>query len=561
MSLAENGTTSRDPGAADAESAAAALVRRGVPADLHRGVTPQITEESMRRYLATQERVPGGVLPVLPQPAAGTLASGDTITLQDVELVGSSILGTKVEPLIAAVRGQRVAPEDVLKLKNRINQLFVTEGYINSGVMVPDQQVRNGVVRFNVVEGQVGHVNVNSRLRHNYITRRIETGKPFNLAVLQASLKLLEKDPLVSRIHARILPGSEVGLADINLDVDTPRFYRVGIGVGNDRSPSIGSEHGQVWFASDNLTNHGDALYLSASFTEGLSGQSGSYSLPFNRWDHEISFAHSVSDSTVIEEPFTAVDIDSETEATKIGLRFPLRRNLTGEWALEIAYEQRRNFTTLLGLPYSFSDGAVNGESRVAPVRLGIAYVHQGLSQSFAGRVVASVGTSSYDSTQHRDRPDGDFTTLLAQMQYSRQLGGGFHGTAKVLAQRADDALLAIERVALGGMGTVRGYRQNQLVRDNVLLVSLEARYRLPFEAARLDFVTFYDWGSGKNDSAASSSKRDSLSGLGVGLSLASTGGLRADVYWAHAFEDIPVRDKDLQDRGVHLKVSYEYRF
>ncbi len=67
----------------------------------------------------------------------------------------------------------------------------------------------------------------------------------------------------------------------------------------------------------------------------------------------------------------------------------------------------------------------------------------------------------------HRMR---QFTSYLAQIQYSQLLAERLHITARALAQYAADPLLSIEKYALGGIKTVRGYRQNQVVRDNAYL-------------------------------------------------------------------------------------------
>ncbi|MCG8435306.1 MAG: BamA/TamA family outer membrane protein, partial [Gammaproteobacteria bacterium] len=157
--------------------------------------------------------------------------------------------------------------------------------------------------------------------------------------------------------------------------------------------------------------------------------------------------------------------------------------------------------------------------------------------------------------------PDGDFTTVMAQLQYSRQITDSFHITGKALAQYAHDPLLAIERVAIGGLSTVRGYRENQIVRDNVYLATLEGTWRLPIESFLVQLVTFVDHGSGRNHDDAADSERDSLTGAGIGFNIRAFDGLSADIYFAHGFDDVDVRGHDLQDDGIHFLINYEYRF
>lgn len=47
---------------------------------------------------------------------------------------------------------------------------------------------------------------------------------------------------------------------------------------------------------------------------------------------------------------------------------------------------------------------------------------------------------------------------------------------ARAAAQLTPDSLLPLEQFSVGGIATVRGYGQNQLVTDNGVLGSLEVR-------------------------------------------------------------------------------------
>lgn len=537
------------------------LLRRGIPQDLMRGVMPRVTDASLKRYMAARQQAARTLLPDMPRRASNRLSQLQQIQVSDIRLRGSDLLSTELQALVAPYRGRSISAEELLDLKNQANRLFVTNGYINSGVQIPDQRVEDGVVYLDVVEGKVARIDVTGDLREAYVRKRLDTRTPFNLKNLQMSLKLLEKNPLVERIHARIVPGNEVGTANVNISIEATKRYRIGLLAANNRSPGIGAEYAELYFRAENLTSFGDSLRLAVAVTKGMDGHEVDYSIPFNSKDHRFVIGYSRSDSTAIEEPFDAIDIKSLTESVKLGFILPLIRTPNSEFAVEIHAEKRRNFTSLLGVSFSFSEGAINGESRVTPIRVAASYVYQGLAQSFAGRMVVSRGIAAYDATRQATGPDGEFTSVMAQLQYSRQLSANFHVTGKLLAQYAADPLMAIERVAIGGVSTVRGYRENQVVRDNVYLASVEGRYRLPVESFRVQLVTFFDWGSGKNHEDSVSSKTDILYSVGIGISVRALRGLSADLYLAHGFEDVDVRNRDLQDDGIHIKLNYEYRF
>lgn len=145
-------------------------------------------------------------------------------------------------------------------------------------------------------------------------------------------------------------------------------------------------------------------------------------------------------------------------------------------------------------------------------------------------------------------------------MQFSRRLGEQFILSTRLLAQYSSDPLLSIEKFSLGGLGSVRGYRQNQVVRDNAYLASIEGRYRLKTETF-LELIAFADWGSGENHNDAISQGKNSLSSVGLGISFRGLEGLSADLYIAHGFKDISVTDRNLQDDGIHFQLRYEHVF
>ena len=72
----------------------------------------------------------------------------------------------------------------------------------------------------------------------------------------------------------------------------------------------------------------------------------------------------------------------------------------------------------------------------------------------------------------------------LGQFQWARRFGErDYQVIFKSNLQLANDPLLPMEKCALGGLETVRGYPENTLVRDECFVASLEFRvpvYQLP---------------------------------------------------------------------------------
>tara|TARA_R110002073_G_scaffold98848_5_gene226453 strand:+ start:3312 stop:5171 length:1860 start_codon:yes stop_codon:yes gene_type:complete len=469
-------------------------------------------------------------------------------------------LESGVSELLATVSNRQIQTSELLGVKDRINQLYVTNGYVNTGVIIPDQQIHNSELELQFISGKISELQINSQLRRRYIQSRLDISEPFNLVRLQSSLKLLEQDPMVTRIDARVAPGVNPGEATLALEVETSPKFQIELYAANDRSPSIGSENGKLTFAATNLTGWGETYRVGTSVTEGLDAFDATIGIPLTSGGTSLQLQYALSDSSVIEEPFDDIDVESETESLGLMLNIPVYKTLARDLSLQLTIEARRNQTSLLGQPFSFSEGAVNGESRVAPVRLAIAYTAQNTNDSLAARLSISRGTSKFDATNSGSEANGYFTSYLAQLQYSKLLAERFHITARVLAQHASDPLLSVEKYALGGINTVRGYRQNQVVRDNAYLASIEAHYRLDLPIW-IDLIGFLDWGSGENHDNAATGGKSNLASIGLGVAVQAWQGFSLELYLAHGFDDFAATEYNLQDDGVHFRLGYQHEF
>lgn len=97
-----------------------------------------------------------------------------------------------------------------------------------------------------------------------------------------------------------------------------------------------------------------------------------------------------------------------------------------------------------------------------------------------AARSTLSFGLDALGATTHGgDAPDGRFFAWLAQLQWGHRLPERYRGSeliARLDAQLTGDRLLSLEKFGMGGLRTVRGYQENQLVRDNGIAGSVELR-------------------------------------------------------------------------------------
>jgi hemolysin activation/secretion protein len=124
------------------------------------------------------------------------------------------------------------------------------------------------------------------------------------------------------------------------------------------------------------------------------------------------------------------------------------------------------------------------------------------------------------------------------------------------------DSLLPLERFSVGGVYTVRGYRENFYVRDNGFNVGLDFRYPL-FGGEQgaehsLFLVPFMDYGGAWNNATLSDLKpsKSYLHSAGIGLSWHYQR-VSTEFYWAHDIARVALTTtRDIQDEGFHFRVN-----
>lgn len=506
------------------------------------------------------------LLPAEPAPENGRLSTRPLVQINEVVFEGNTVLTDNELVLLAKpYLGRVISNAELQELRHSLTMAYVKRGYINSGVIIPDQKLSGGTLRLKVVEGMLTTITVdgNEKLDSDYISQRLELekGEPLNINALQEKLQLLQQNPRIKRVNAKLAPATKRGDAILRTNIEEERPYDVYITANNHHSPSIGAERLQVEGIHRNLTGRGDSLTARYGITSGLDDFSVSYELPLNANDTTLGLRYEQSDSIVIEEPFSLIDIESESETFSISLKHPLYKSLTEEFSLGLAVEKRSSKSTLLGNPFSFSPAAENGETRVSVLRFSQNWTRKNRNQVFAARSSFSFGFDAWDATTDDNNPDGRFAAWLGQVQWANRFGSNHNQLiARANVQLAEDQLLPLEKFAVGGANSVRGYRENQLVRDNGIVASLEMRIPVLHDEngkSNLQLAPFvdmgYSWDKGQRNEAVD------IASVGLGLRWQPQRQLNAELYVAHAFSNFDNTDHDLQDSGIHFSMTYSF--
>ncbi|MBE9135169.1 ShlB/FhaC/HecB family hemolysin secretion/activation protein [Tychonema sp. LEGE 07196] len=518
------------------------------------------------------------------QPTPATPAPGDTrpgipgtIRVERFEFEGNTAFSDReLAEVTQQFAGREITFAELIAAEAAVTQKYVAAGYINSGAVIPANQSfprEGGAVKIRIVEGGLDEIAIagNRRLNSSYVRSRLEraTIRPLNRYRLLEALQMLQLDPLIANISAELQAGSRPENSRLEVRIKEADSLSGEVFADNNRSPSVGSFRRGVRVNQANLLGLGDGLEVSYANTDGSNEFNGSYTVPVNARNGTIRFAAGAANTNVIEEPFAAAEIEGKSRTYELTYRQPIVEKPDRTLALGVSLSRQESDTFLLGEPFALSAGANDrGETRVSAVRFFQEYVQRNTRQVIAARSQFSVGSNLFGATENNSGPDSHFLAWRGQAQYVRLLAPETLLIVRSDIQLADRPLLSLEQIGIGGVQSVRGYRQDLLLTDSGAIASAEVRipvWRAPKVKGLLQVAPFIDFGVGWNHSGEKANpESDTL--LGAGLGLVWQMGDRLNVRLDYGIPLINARsssrasltgDRTLQEKGIYFRINY----
>lgn len=502
-------------------------------------------------------------IPSAPSQPSLEAAPSERFSVKKIQVLGNTVLQPQINTLIQKFENREITFEELIELRSQITQLYIQNGYVTSGAFLPNNQnLSRGIVIIQVVEGELERIELSGlkRLQPEYVRKRlaIAATSPLNQQRLEKALQLLQLNPILKQVNAELTVGSQAGKSILKVILQEAPAIHAGIAVDNYQSPSLGSVQGQLYFADNNLFGWGDRFSATYGITSGLDIYDFNYIIPIDARDTTINFRFSNNNSRIVETGFRDFDIRGDNQTFSVGVRRPLVRSPTNEIALSLALDLRRSQTYLLeDIPFSFSVGAENGNSKVAVIRLTQDFVQRKPNRVFAARSQFSFGIDAFDATINNSVTDGRFFTWLGQVQLVQRLSSRNTLIARLDGQLTPDSLLSLEQFSIGGIDTVRGYRQNQLVGDNGIHGSVEVRFPLSKDPNVLQVSPFFECGTVWNDRNFFGD-RTTLASLGLGMRWLIRRDLILQLDYGMPLTKIQDRGDSLQDNGLYFSLQYQ---
>jgi len=450
-------------------------------------------------------------------------------------------------------------------------------------VILPEQEITNGVLQIIVVEGRVGKVRVEGnrwfsgeRLAQQV---RLRPDEPIDAGRVQEDLDWLNANPF-REVSAAYVAGKDYGATDVVLTVNDRLPVRVYAGYENSGNEVTGRDRWLTGFDWGNAFGIDQQLSYELAGSndfEGLREHTLIYTVPLP-WRNTLSVLGSYTDSTaespIAGEPFHAGGRNWQT-SFRYTAPLPPIGNLTFDLFLGADFKQMNNDLPFGGTHIYRSDVDVAQIVGGCEARQRDAWG----SSSFTGAFHYSPGGVTADNSdaafqQARAFSEADYIYGRVNFERINTLPAGCSLWLRAEAQWSDRNLQASEQLGLGGYDTVRGYDEFEVRGDSGYLLSAELRspavsllhFGLAGRNARdssrtndqLQALAFVDYGSaGIHDPLPGEPRSFELFGAGPGLRYAITPyfSVRFDYGWR-------LKDSDLlQGHGgvAHLGVFLTY--
>jgi hemolysin activation/secretion protein len=493
----------------------------------------------------------------------------------EIQVDGNTVLDQQlVERTLYPLLGAGKSVGDVEQARQTLETLYKDQGYPTVLVDIPEQDVVDGTVRLQVVEGSVERLKITgSRYFHLDKIRdkvpALAAGQVPYMPKVQEQVGDLGQESSDRQVTPIFRAGSTPGKTEVELRIkdELPLHGSVEVNGRNTESTSRTRLIGAIRY--DNLWQrfHSAALQYQTSpeNPDEVEVWSGTYVLPTGWADTRLALY--------------GIGISSNTQlgATVGGLSVVGTGSIYGARLIKpLAATESYQHSLTLGLDYkSFNQGVTQqGQDQQAspvsylPWQIGYdgSWRYPGSVTSLSSAVhfsLRGLGSDQQEFENRRYQAKASYAYATGEVKHWHELPGDLRLAARAAGQVADSPLISNEQFAAGGTQSVRGYHQTQQLGDHGVNLSVELQSP-PLQpqdwgfAQNLRAHVFFDYAHLWIRAPLPRNPADyQLAGAGAGLRLQWFKHWLGEFDWAYPLQR--QGKVDVGDQRVDFRVAYEF--
>ncbi|MBU0469699.1 MAG: BamA/TamA family outer membrane protein [Candidatus Omnitrophica bacterium] len=505
-----------------------------IPERVKAGVVERGIEQREIQRALEKDTLP--LIEMEPLPEQMNLSGEKKIAVNKFLFEGNTIFSSKyLLQLLADYRGESVSLQMLKNACQEITNAYKKKGFFLARAYLPEQEIKDGVFRIEIIEGNLGTVSVEGSQHYTqeFIRSHFSAG-PKNIVnydyLLKSLLILNEYRDL--NVKAQFQKGSQPYTVDVVLKVQDKMPLHALTDYNNFGSKYVSRHRAGVMAEYTNFLIDGgkfSARAVTGFPVNNLFFGKTAYTVPVNRFGTKAEVSYMYSDFNVQKE-YRELDAGGISKVYGLGFTHPITRTRVTSADVNMGFDYKTIRDYLIG------DISSRDDLRI--FKLGLDYNH---TDSYNGRnyfsFLSSCGVADILDGSPHDNPlasrsgaGGDFIKSNFEFARFQQLKWGAYIVLRSSLQVASDVLPVSEQFSIGGPDSVRGFSQSEYLGDSGHLLSLELRFSPPFLAEKnipftnkktkehLQLVAFMDYGKAfLRNPMADESKDYEISGAGIG--------------------------------------------
>lgn len=430
----------------------------------------RLLQEQQRR-LEQLQQLPGKAEPAPLAPAA---EPERCFEVRHIRLEGASLLGDADRlALVQPFEGQCLGTGQLNALLKAITDHYIGRGYVTTRAYLPQQDLADGELQVIVIEGRLEGLDSSALASERELAMAFpgQAGEVLNLRELEQLVDQLGRLPS-RQAQLELVPGEEVGGSRVRLEGRRDKAWRVSLNRHNDGQNSTGEQQwgaGLDWDSpfglADQLSLRGGGDALSDRFRHSAN-QSLFYNLPYGWWTFGYSYSQSYY-RTQSEGAGFLFETDGESKVHQLRGERVLHRDGLGKTAASLGVSQLRTRNYIDNSLIEVSSQRIT-EGQLGfnhGRRIGSAFVNLDLGWQR--------GIGALDAQRSGDPQGGEpvarynkYSLTLSYLQPFQLWGESFSFDSLINGQKSEDVLFSPQRISVGGLSSVRGFKEQSLTGD-----------------------------------------------------------------------------------------------
>jgi hemolysin activation/secretion protein len=444
--------------------------------------------DEQRQRLDELQKLPGQQRPVAPAVPG---EEEHCVNIQRIHIKGGDrIPEARQSEIVAPFEGRCLNKQHLNDLLKAITRFYLDRGYITARAYLPEQDLSEGKLEVLVVEGRLEGLERGESgpsAREMAMTFPGKVGDYLNLREIEQMVDQLGRLPS-RQAQIDILPGEATGGSRIQVKGQPEKPWRISLTRDNSGEKSTGEHQWSTAFSWDSPLGLADQLYLrggsdtTRDHWRHSENQSLHYNLPYGWWT--FSYSYSQSDyRTSLKHPAIpdlSFSQDGKSKTHQLRINRLLHRDDVSKTgvSLGLARLSSRNY---------FDDILLDSSSELTEAQLGFNHGRR-IGKSFVNvdlgwqRGIGALGAQS-SGHPHGSEPVARYNKYSFTLSYLQPFvlwGESFSVESFVNGQHSDDVLFSPQRISLGGLASVRGFKEQTLMGDSGGYARNQIRWRHP---------------------------------------------------------------------------------